>query len=235
MRNFRPASRFVVCGMSLLSTGHACPSSVMTPFQAIALYNRQLLDRLENKNNISEICSARDLDCSKSALAPVANHLDVYSRPDGSVIASLIIVYTPGEGLSAQLTSNKEVYRFTPIIHDTDSGYGFWFHATLLVSEGVWHKIVLPEIGRGWIKVPDPEILSLAEEGKIYSIRKRNVAVLKHDMSAIVIRDEQPADMWCNEGQPPSLEPYAERTLRLEELYDSNCELLIRPAYTRGC
>jgi hypothetical protein len=52
---------------------------------------------------------------------------------------------------------------------------------------------------------------------------------------SVRVRPEQPADMWCDEGDPPPLEPFKETILTPADLYDQKGHLTIRPKYLRGC
>ncbi len=223
-----------------------CPLSIETPFQAVPLSRNSLMGRMENENRLDELCPGRDKDCVAKALAPDTDDIPVHARPSGKVIARLRVVYPPGKGLSAELVLDESVFPFTPTIYDSDWGYGPpWFHATLLDSRKGWKKIVLPRIGSGWVHLPETDainllnlpqkVLKLSRKGRDHLMVHRNVVVVTSNRRSVTVRDEQPADMWCEGGDPPPLAPFTEEVIPLTDLYEDACNLLLAPAYTRGC
>ncbi len=211
-----------------------CSLSVKTPFSAVAIYKDTFLAGLENENRLKEICPEQDKDCVAAALAAQTDRMPVHDRPSGKIIASLDVTYAPGE-MKAALIQGGEAVPFIPPVYDSDFGYGPWFHATLLDQKGAWKKIALPSIQSGWIELPEAEILQFTEKDRVYSLRARNIVVIKSDGASLTVRDEQPADMWCDGGDPPPLTAFKEQAIPLNEVYDDQCNLLLSPAYTRGC
>jgi hypothetical protein len=48
-------------------------------------------------------------------------------------------------------------------------------------------------------------------------------------------RPEQPADMWCDSGEPPPLQPWTELRIPRRDLYSPTGHLLLAPSYMKGC
>ncbi len=222
-----------------LSYGSAwaeCHLPIKTPFLAVPLFKDNYTGRLENENRLREICPTLDQVCVNEALSAQIDRMPIYDHPSGKVIANLEVRYKPGDGITAALvTQDGKSYPFTPPIYDNDWGYGPYFHATLLDQNESWKKIVLPSIQSGWVELPDVQILNLTESGSVYSLNNHHIMILRSDKTSITVRDEQPADMDCGEGNPPPLATFNEQVIPLSGVYDDQCNLLIKPAYTRGC
>jgi hypothetical protein len=228
-------SFFCLLMLSFSSADAACSLPIKTPFSAVALFKGDLLGWVENNNRLKEICPTQDKACVAAALAAKTDTLAVYDRPSGKVIAILKIIYVPGEGIRAVLMQKKRSFSFVPTVHDVDWGYGPWFHATLLDQRGAWKEIALPQIKSGWVALPEAEVLHVAEKGKVYSLHNRHIVVIDSTDSSLTVRDEQPSDMWCEAGEPPPVAAFKARIIPLSRLYDDQCNLLVLPAYTRGC
>jgi hypothetical protein len=236
MKNFTILLVLVTAVIVSSSSAQAeCFLPIKTPFSAVALFKGDFLGRLENENRLQEICPTQDPDCVTKALSAYIDKMPVYDRPSGKVIASLEITYAPGKGITAALVQDGKTFPFRPPIYDNDWGYGPWFHATLLNQDGVWKNIALPTIQNGWVELVEPNILQLTEKESVYSLRDRNIIIIKFGKTSLTVRDEQPADMWCSEGNPSPLAPFKEEVILLNQVYDNQCNLLLSPAYTRGC
>ncbi len=219
-----------------LATAQAeCTLSVKTPFSAVPLYKMAFLGRLENENLLKELCPTEDRACVTDALSSQTDKIPVYDRPSGNLIANLDVTYTPGKGIEAALIQGKKVFSFVPPLYDTDWGYGPWFHATLLDQSGAWKNIALPLIKSGWVELPESDVITLNDRTSVYTLNNRGIVILGSSDKNLTVRDEQPADMWCADGDPPPLSAFREDIIPLSEAYDNQCNLRLLPAYKRGC
>ncbi len=219
-----------------------CSLPIKTPFSAIALYKHDLTGWLENENRMNEICPTQDKACVVKALLARTDKMSVYDHPAGKIIANLEVVYTPGKGMTTNLTQDGKTYPFKPPIYDNDWGYGPYFHATMLDQQGAWKQIVLPSIQSGWVELPEAEILELAQyKESVYTLlgsitpSRPVFVIVKSNNESLTVRDEQPSDMDCAAGGSPPLAPFKEQVIPLSHIYDDNCNLLLVPAYPRGC
>lgn len=214
----------------------SCLLPVRTPFSVVPLFKTDLVGRLENENLLETLCATGDQACQKQALSSYTDEMPVFDAPDGKIIATLSITYTPGKGITANVAQDEKTASFMPPIYDGDWGYGPWFHATLLDQQGSWKKVVLaPFIQGGWIDMPGIDAVELSEPENVYALGERNIVVLSKAEASLTIRDEQPSDMWCAAGDPPTLTPFKEEVLTLNDIYDESCTIRLKPAYTRGC
>lgn len=219
----------------LTSAKAECLSPIKTPFSAVSLLKKTFLGWINNENRLNEMCPTRDEDCITNALLAKIDKIPVYDHPYGKAIAHLEVTYAPRQAITVALIKEGKVFPFTPPIYDGDWGYGPWFHATLLDQNGVWKNIALPSIQNGWVELPEAEILQLTDTENVYSLKDRHIVILKSNETSLIIRDEQPADMWCEGGTPPPLTPFKKQTVLINQVYDDQCNLLLSIPYTRGC
>lgn len=213
----------------------ACPVDIRTPWKMLPLFNPEFLGRLENENRLSGICRAGDEACKAAARAKRSETISIHDAPEGRVIASLVIDYIPAEGIAARVTRDGTDTPYVPPLFDQDWGYGPWFHATLLDMDGAWKKIALPAVLAGWIKT-DAEPLPVPQyENEVLKMGDATFVITSADDQILSLRAEQPADMWCEIGDPPPLSAATEKTYTPADLYDDSCNLTITKAYTRGC
>lgn len=233
----------VLC-LELIPFGYAqagCALPINTPYAAIALFKPALHTRLFNSAVLKDLCPTGAPDCTAQALAPYTDKIPVYDAPSGHIIASLNITYTPDKGITAVMVQGPKTIPYTPPIYDADFGYGPWYHATLLDQNGPWQNIALPSIQSGWVNMPDADVIRMDkmrtdENLGIYTLNGRNIVPVTSSNTALTVRDEQPAhDMFCDIGTPPALAPFKTQSIPLDKLYDDACNLLLVPAYMRGC
>lgn len=236
MKKFLLLVTFIIfMGIPFAPLRAECSLPIGTPFSAIPLFKTNFLGLLENENRLTEICPTQDQACVNNALLVHTDKIPVYDRPAGKPIADLEVTYTPGKGITATLIQDTKSFSFTPPIHDTDWGYGPWFHATLLDQNGVWKHIVLPPVGTGWLELAETESIQLTESDAVYVLNGRNIVILKSSSSILTVRDEQPSDMWCGDGDAPPFQTFKEEIILIDKVYDNQCTLLLSPAYKRGC
>jgi hypothetical protein len=80
----------------------------------------------------------------------------------------------------------------------------------------------------------EPAILRV-EPGMILVSPRGDVVVLEVRSSALRVRLEQPADMWCDLPPRPPLDSWESFLLQGRSLQDANGHLRVRIKYTRGC
>lgn len=214
-----------------------CTQPIKTPLVAVSLYNPDMIGWLENENKIEKLCPTKSSKCYREMRYPKGEYISVYDAPEGKQIGQLEITYTPGRGISASFLAGQNAQTFKPTFFDPDGGYGPWFHGTLLDEAGSWKKIALPLIQGGWVNLPYANIVDIKTEfaKSVYIYKEKSIKVLRLEPTQIVYRNEQDADMWCKAGQRPALKPHKEEFLPVTMLYDGNCNLQLKPAYTRGC
>lgn len=241
---------FVFASASAFAAG--CPvNTIKTPFHWVSLANDPAgLERLENLNRLREICPqtlmaedhARYIDCVTEAMRASIASYAIHGSPEGPAIGALIVRYTPGDSITFFINAEGFMRPFTPHVHDPDWGYGPWAESSLLDKDGAWIKVALPYLPggllAGWINLPSARIHDVTDESdRVYEIgdNKTLSVITGRTKNTLDARDSQDSDMWCEAGDPPPLKAFTTRSYSLDELYDDSCQLLVWPAYMRGC
>ncbi len=212
----------------------------------VALYDPTQIGWLENANRIQELCpDTTTLDrCYAEALAPALMISALFAEPsEGSRrVGELIIAAVPGTGLSAYFASEggRDAALFIPDLTLADWGYGPpYFHQTFADREGAWFQLPAgPWPGAAWLRRPNA-----AEEGLVLDVRAGEILeldgssfyVIVAERDALVLRTEQPADQWCEPGDPPTLTPDSGSRWTRDELLDPLGHLRFTPKYLKGC
>jgi hypothetical protein len=71
----------------------------------------------------------------------------------------------------------------------------------------------------------------LVQSGDIVEISGSSWYVIAAEPDALLVRAEQPADFWCEQGDPPSVTPSEPTRFSREELLDSDGRLVFRLKY----
>ncbi|MDH4044320.1 MAG: hypothetical protein OEW06_07665 [Gemmatimonadota bacterium] len=211
----------------------------------VALYAPDQIAWLENENRLGELCpDPSTLDaCYANHLAPAVVVRTLYAGPDTTarVVGDLLVLASPGRGLSAHFRAAgaAAVAPFTPDLVLRDWGYGPYFHQTFVAQRGPWFGLpagpwaepvwLLGDEGRD-----DPAVMSV-RAGDIIELAGSGWLVVAAESDALVLRAEQPADMWCEEGTPPPVVPTAVTRRSRRELSDGAGHLVFRPRYLKGC
>ena len=235
--------------MLLLATASAGMGELRAqePFPAwVGLYGGAPLARLENENRLSEVCTESEtLDrCYEEQLAPGVSVTSLYAAPDAGspVVGELLVVVVPGRGLSAfhrPQGSSAALISFTPDLYMPDWGYGTYFHHTIGERRGDWFQLPPgPWASSVWIHVrvdAGSELVIAVHPGDIIEMGGAGWYVVASGRDHLDLRPEQPADMWCHEGEPPPLDEAQSKRFRRPELVDAGGHLVIRPKYLKGC
>jgi hypothetical protein len=220
--------------------------SAQEPFPAwIGLYEASQLGWLENENRISQLCSEpASLDaCYAEMLGPLVYAFDLYAQPEPSsaAVGTLIVVATPGRGLSARFrpVGSGETMSLVPDVFLQDWGYGPYFHHTFVDRAGAWYRLPQgPWPEAAWFRHGpdggDEMVLSIAA-GDIVEMDGSGWYVERTEADALFLRPEQAGDMWCQEGDPPGVTAVAGVRHARSELQDSGGRLRVRPKYMKGC
>jgi hypothetical protein len=232
----------------ITATPGSSQASVADPvgFHAwVGLYAPARLGWLENENRISELCgSSGEIDaCYAKMLGPAIDVYGLYADPDESSVrvGDLVVAAVPGRGLSAHFrpSGGSETQPFVPDLFLQDWGYGTYFHQTIARQQGDWFQLPSgPWEEFVWLYRPDQRDQSLiiaVQAGDILEMGGRSMFVLAAEADALSLRDEQAADLWCEEGEPPPLVPDEPTRRSRVELLDGNGHLIIRPKYLKGC
>ena len=225
----------------------AVPSAVSAQGFAgwIGLHRAEQVGWLENENRIGQLCGgADDFDaCFSEMMGPAPTVVPLYVEPELSSarIGYLIVIAVPGRGLSAHFlaTEADAATLVTPDLFLRDWGYGPpYFHQTFTRRVGTWFQLPPgPWEAPVWIdRASDagPSILEV-HAGDIIELQGRGMYVVSADRDELSLRPEQPADMWCREGEPPPLAPHQPTVYSRAELLDDAGHLMIRPKYMKGC
>lgn len=211
----------------------------------IGLFQPDDLEWLENENRIRELCPdpAREPRCYFEKLAPRVSVSSLHSGPAESSpsVGDLIVVATPGRGWSAHFrpAGSDQVVGFIPDLFLVDWGYGPYFHQTMVARRGEWYQLPPgPWESAVWVHRPSesrsPTDLAITE-GEIVEWNGSGWFVVAAEPEALLLRPEQPADMWCQEGNPPAIIPTEPQRFTRADLADSRGHLLLRPKYPKGC
>lgn len=211
----------------------------------VGLYDDAQLGWLENENRLRELCpDAGGLDaCYARVLAPRVTVHHLYAAPDSASrsIGDLVVVATPGRGLTAHFRAADaaEAVSFVPDLFLQDWGYGPYFHQTAAGRTGTWFRLPRhPWPEPVWLHRPAeaarPSIITVSP-GDLVAFDGTGWYVVTVSGAGLVLRAEQPADHWCEEGAPPPLAPAEAVSIAYDRLYDANGHLLVRPTYLKGC
>lgn len=240
----RRASRVVLLSALLSAAGP--PLHGQEGFRAwMGLHDSSQLGWLENENRLGELCpdSATLGECYREVLGPLVRAYDLYVEPDTSSVqvGELIVVATPGRGLSAHFRQSRsdEGDAFLPDLFLQDWGYGPYFHHTLLDRRGDWYRLPAgPWSGAVWLRRAGEDRATVVMEvypEYIVEMGGSGWYVVATESDALHLRPEQPGDMWCVEGEPPPIAAVEPARFAREELLDSLGHLVIRPKYLKGC
>ena len=248
IRQITLAVRLSLC-MLFLAAVSTCAGQLRAqePFRAwVGLYGEAPLARLENANRLSEMCkNSKTLErCHEEKLAPGVSVTSLYAAPDAGspVVGELLVAVVPGRGLSAfhrpQGSSAALIY-FTPDLYMPDWGYGTYFHQTIGERRGDWFQLPPgPWASSVWIHVRVDEgsdLVIAVHPGDIIEMGGAGWYVVASGRDHLDLRPEQPADMWCYEGDPPPVEEVQPKRFQRADLLDAGGHLVIRPKYPKGC
>lgn len=217
-----------------------------TSFGWAGLYNEEMIAWMENQNNLDALCPQSLLPadrnrCREEKLKPGVWSIEVHEKPSSSSpkMGSITITFTPGSGLTFAYRGSGILLPFTPDLYDSDWGYGPYFHQTFLENRASWFLLPKdPLPAPGWIDISQltraPDVRKITE-GQVYTLSDSSIVVIKIDKQTVTVRPEQPADMWCDAGEPPKLQPFQKKVVPVSELFDRNRHLKLKIKYTRGC
>ncbi len=221
--------------------GQAAPSA----HGWVGLYNSARLEWLENENRLDELCVRfKDVpvqreQCRAERMQPKLATITVRDTPAaaGRVKGTILVTYAPGRGLSAQTSAGGKASAFVPDLFDADWGYGPYFHQTILDRQGSWYRIPIDALGgAGWVNSAEwTDDADVKPVDGIVSTPRGDLVVLGWTDRALRARPEQPADAWCQSGDPPALKPWQEIRIPLSELFNPGGHLLVTVKYKRGC
>ncbi len=209
----------------------------------VALYDPAQLDWLSNEYLIDDLCGdAADIyACREEMLSPAVSVYDLRraAAEDAPVVGQLVVVATPGQRLVARYRARgaTETTSFEPDLYLADWGYGPYFHHTFLERDGEWFRLPAGP----W---PDPVWLQRpGEAGRVMAIQAGDAiemdgagwTVVGTKPDALLLRPEQPADFWCEEGDPPAAVLAEPRLYTRRDLSDSAGHLRFRLKYLKGC
>jgi hypothetical protein len=210
----------------------------------VGLFNGTLIDWLENENRLPELCkpferSNRWDQCKAEKMEPKVAVMTVRAAPrdDAPVTGTIVVVATPGRGLRAYASAGGLATAFEPDLFDGDWGYGPYFHQTILNRQGSWYQVPIDALpGPGWVNSAEwTDTADVRDVDGIISTPWGSMVVLEKDNGALRVRPEQPADMWCESGEPPPLQPWKESRIPFRDLFNPRGHLLVATKYTRGC
>lgn len=235
------AGRSVALAM-LLCVAPLCAQE--TTIAWIELYEPEMLGWLENENRIGELCpDPATLDaCYARSLGPMVVVTTLRAEPSESArtVGELVVVAVPGRGLSAHYRPSG-VAVTEPVVPDLylqDWGYGPYFHQTLAERRGAWLRMPAgPWPTPVWLHRPgDPaETLLTPYESEVLEMDGDGWYVVAVEADALVLRPEQPADMWCEAGDPPPVAAVTPTRVPRERLLDEAGHLRVRPKNMKGC
>lgn len=212
----------------------------------VGLYSAEMIEWLENGNRIDSLCGNVKGDdgvrCREERLRPKPFVLSLYTGPERAAAAgSLLLLATPREGMRWFFAppNGVEAREFETDLAMQDWGYGPYYHQTYLERRGTWFLLPRdPFPAPVWFNAADlgdePHVLGLLEVG-IVEDHERSLVVIRIEQGHLIAREEQPADMWCESGEPPPLKAWTELRIPRRELYDARGHLRFRPAYMKGC
>jgi len=244
MKNFIPIIIALAVGIASAKMAIACDEQITQPLKFVSLWNNESAAKLENLNQIDVLCKGENYSaaCLEKNLSTSSKVLPLYNAPeDPQPFGALLIRFTPGERGSVAYIPLQNVggsiFPVTLDMFDGDWSYGPpYFHQTMLDSKNGWYKIAVPNASKktGWVQLTNPDILTY-QKGSIVSFKQKTYTILEVKKDSVSVRDEQPADMWCDVGNPPPIKKFEPITIPIKDLYDEECHLLMKTTYTHGC
>jgi hypothetical protein len=215
----------------------------------VALFNNDLIAWLEQHPLDDALCAGLSDDegawkrCRRAAAKTMAIDLPLWpsARRSGQPIGTLRIVAYGGAGVAAFYVPPRggEPIEFEPDLLDGDWGYGPYFNQTYLARDGEWFQLPAdPFPSTVWISAKDlgnDAASRLVEAGDLITLPIGQVVVLRIEPGALIVRPEQPADMWCDAPPEPPLAPWKPIRIPRKELYTATGHLRIGITYARGC
>ena len=211
----------------------------------VGLYDVDQLAWLENENRIGELCrdASDSARCHSEHMRPAISIYSLHREPraQSQRVGDLLVVAVPGRGLTAHFRSagSRQLVAFEPDLFLQDWGYGPYFHQTVLAQQGGWFQLPVGPWDRPvWIhRGSDGGSASIMQiqSGDIIEFGGSGFYVIAAEPDVLVLRVEQPADMWCEEGTPPATIAVETRRVPRADLVDSDGRLVIRPRYPKGC
>jgi hypothetical protein len=210
----------------------------------LGLFNDELLQVLENANQLEALCPPADGEHRRCREARLASRvrvllLRVDAAPDAALAGQLWISANPLAGLSAFVVApGGYPQQLQPDLYDSDWGYGPYFHQTVIEQRGDWYRLPLPLPTAAWLHAHElGQGLSLwrLAAGEIVTSPRGDVVVMEVQASRVLVRPEQPADLWCEGGEPPAPVESLAFWLEGDELFDRSGRLRLHIKYTRGC
>lgn len=212
----------------------------------VGLHNPDRIGWLENENRLGELCpdAANRESCRRQVLTPAQDVYPLYAAPDESSphLGDLLVQTAPGRGFTVQFRAagSDTAVSFVPDVFLQDWGYGPpYFHQTIVGQQGAWFQLPPdPWEGPVWIRrgseTSRPSIVSVQPQD-IVEIEGQGMFVVAVEPDALLLRAEQPADLWCREGDPPPLVENEPTRYARSDLVDARGHLIIRPKYMKGC
>jgi hypothetical protein len=212
----------------------------------VGLFNRELVDWLENGNQLDALCPKQDdahEECRAAKMAAKLFVVPLWSGPGtaSTPSGSLLLLAEPGIGIRTLYvapTGGKPV-AFRPDLFDGDWGYGPYCHQTFLDHKGDWFQLPADPFPTPlWVNLKDlgeGATIQLVDSERILEGPRGDLKVLRIEADALVVRPEQEADMWCDLPPAPPLKPWTERRIPRRALYSKTGHLVISIKYTRGC
>lgn len=240
---------FGICLLGFVSAALAQPPSVQGHIGWIGLYNEAMVEWLENENRLTTLCSHAAAHkekwnaCREVLMKPKRFVLQLRSAPQETATSegTLVVLVTPGKPLRIfyQSGRGRRELEFVPDLFDSDWGYGPYFHQTFLERRGTWFLLPATPFPKPvWVdisQIANEPAVRLLQAGDIIKIPQGDVLVLDADRTIVRARQEQAADMWCQEGHAPPLQPSPEMRIPVETLYGPTGHLLVDIKYKRGC
>ena len=149
----------------------------------------------------------------------------------GNNIANVNTVAFKGQRIKYAETFNQLLQQSAPSPSD---GRGSNVQASQ-VGLGVQVQGIVGQFEQGGLSATaQPTDLAITE-GEIVEWNGSGWFVVAAEPEALLLRPEQPADMWCQEGNPPAIIPTEPQRFTRADLADSRGHLLLRPKYPKGC
>lgn len=232
-----------------LGTDHSQKSianfQIKTPYRWVDLIGSEVYEALEGENRLLEHCGtvARESKCVQAVLRPKLWAWPVYAKPErtGQELGRVVLLVTPGKGVEAYWLAEGQSkgVRFAPDDGTGDWGYGSPFLMTALDVRESW--VLLPANPFPvpvWIdtrEITEDIQLIRALDLVMVELNGRDLFILAEEGDELIVRDEQPADMWCHGGIPPELVDVAPIRIGIKDAYDGDLHLKFIQNHKKGC
>ena len=170
--------------------------------------------------------------------------VDLRSSPEPSAVSlgAFEITYSFNEGFDSYYVAHDPDTPKVPVSPHIDygkSGYGPWFHWTVLAIDKGWVEIQLPNGGgKVWADFNGAFEGALEymyiEKGSVYLYKEEKIVVEHINYDGLIVKPEQDADFHCG-NETLKFQPYQTYEIPIDQWIDDDGRSRFEVVYWKGC